>query len=1700
MILLGCLSLIFVSTGLLTLPLYPILWMCLGLFFGFASKPRRHVRFQHSCCLSFRCRGKLTLIRSVLLILSCRLGEAANPGPDVTEQSPSDFCIGSFNPSGLPNKAMVIQEHLCHGHLWLISETHLSDQAMHRFRQSLQCAQSPYKFCVGGHPVAKRHQSKLAGQWNGVAALAKVPTRAVPHQWSNQVHMSSRIQVVASLINDLWVTSGILYGETIGPTHPNHLGHNELLLKALVNQVCFQSTGPRIVAGDFNVEDGELPSFQTLRSAGFEDIQTIAHARWGIAPQCTCKLKTRKDFLFISSELQALLKTVVVTQDTWADHAVLEGHFRGSVTDVPRFVFQRPKPRQWPPDFDVSQISWPQHDLDPTARYQACWEVLEESANQQQPSACHSSHKGRGRPVQIKTVCGVAHSPIRVGRPTDVQPLFHGISIQHAQWFRQLRRLQAFVRLLKSSRIDQLGDRVLAAWNSILRGKGFHPSFQVWWQTSQFKVANSPVEVPWTPPDVACAQTIYESFNHAVRDLEKSLRKACTSYARSRRAEHPNVVFQDIRPVGAEGVNLLVRPITAKVLTIDPDEFLVTIDTTRRWDESKPLYGQGKAFQILHAEDDNLWLDSVEGLQPHVELSQVNLTGGTQELCDAFRATWRERWMRHADIPASQWNTIVDFARRYLPKAEIPYVPIDADAFQQELRFRRSKGATGLDGVSLNDLQQMPERAIHEFCTFFHRAESEGVWPQQLLSGLVHSLAKTAHPESPLDFRPITILPVLYRIWGSHHSKIVLRALDKVLTTDLRGSRPGCHATQVWTQLLWLIEQTHVCEGSLAGLQADIQKAFNHLPRLIVAEAAAVCGLPCPVILAWTAAVQGLQRFFQIRSSLSLPVGSVTGYPEGCAMSCVAMTLVDAIFHAWFQHSMPQITPISYVDDWQLLASQAVDIGPALRQLDTLCKHLDVLLDKRKTFAWALRPEDRLSLRQQGLPVALDGKILGAHAQFSLRSTNRHFQVRLNSMPDLFERLRASQSPYATKLKAICSAAWPKALHGCLAVHISSASFAQLRTAAVRALHADGSGVNPMIHLGMVEKPRCDPAFWTLTTSIRQIRDCGAPEVVESLLACTFAGDAICPKNGITSILLERLHWLGWHVDSAGWLRDHWGRFSLFDTCLEEVLFRATWAWHQVVSAQVSHRVGLGMLHLADVPATQAWLDMLSPIDKGLFRKILNGAIFTCNYQSKWDDSTTSECAFCACTDGRYHRWWICEYLEVHRSGISADVFNLLPFLPESLTCFGWALLPCTWHEWIGYLANIPQPQVPHDGPNRGAVVDVFTDGTCQWPAESKLRFAAWSAVAAFPDDHECGPVIFQGILPGILQSAYRAELFAVCCVLRWAALHQVGLRLWVDCASVVNRFQRLLNFTQEPSRNIPHADLWREIFQHIQTVKPFGIAITKVPAHVSRADCTDVFQEWCSVHNAHAHRSASVANHTRDPAFWELHHRHVQAVFAAQRLSRQIQQVQLEVSRALVAPESKSTDQEPAPPPPAVPIVPAQPWAPLPPGDVPEHLHHKYGRQMCEDVTSWIRSCTARANGPSWLSYYQLYIDFMGSFQCGGPILLEGCWYDPRKNPEVELVPYMFKQRCTWWARMFREILKSFGGPLITNFGRPNSHMLCVHAGCYWTPWPSDRLQTVEAWIANWLVHPATRNGDSLSKLPASKGPSDLTLQTMQQ
>lgn len=157
-----------------------------------------------------------------------------------------------------------------------------------------------------------------------------------------------------------------------------------------------------------------------------------------------------------------------------------------------------------------------------------------------------------------------------------------------------------------------------------------------------------------------------------------------------------------------------------------------------------------------------------------------------------------------------------------------------------------------------------------------------------------------------------------------------------------------------------------------------------------------------------------LERRFLVRGSVSPALKSSTGYPEGCALSCVAMMLVDQVFHTWMRAGSVMVEPVSYVDNWELLLQNPSDAAAALDRAIAFANQWDLKLDPGKTFTWGSDRQSRAVLRDAGLVVRHDAKDLGAHLVYTRQLRNRTVLQRVRDLDEFWDKLSCSRGSFAS--------------------------------------------------------------------------------------------------------------------------------------------------------------------------------------------------------------------------------------------------------------------------------------------------------------------------------------------------------------------------------------------------------------------------------------------------------------------------------------------------------------------------------------------------------------------------------------------------------------------------------------------------------------------------------------------------------------
>ena len=1552
--------------------------------------------------------------------------------------------------------------------------------------------QSRFTKVITGAPLQPRSHSSDAGGYAGVAFTSTFPCRTIAVPWPEDAYETSRVQFGSFFSPAGWVTGSVLYGYPAGKTHVDAKPKTEQLLDFAYNHLQ-AIPGPRFFAGDWNFETHELEVVAKLRAAGWVEVQDLWFQRTGAPIQLTCKGATRKDFLWLSPDLALALLDLSLDFETFPDHALLIAKFRGGKHHLERFVWPCPKPVPWQRVPETAGSLDFQAPADPTQQYAALWTSRENCARTALAGDWVPSMRGRGQQTRPRKVVG-RPAPIKQGRSNDVQPLFYGFSVVHTQRFKQVRRLQNYCRWVDNHTAGRTLDSChgISLWNSVLRAPGFAPSFAQWWPSRLYLSPADPAEIPLFCPPSGVAHHIFDAVLAEVRLYEQRLNQLRSAHRQHQHQVDRNLVFRELARPSAAPVESLLHQVSGVVDYVDTHESALVLQEPADLRSDLTLWVGGVPRTVIHAESDKVWVDDVSGVSPDASVAQSEPIGDLQTIFDAFHEQWKKRWCRHDNTAFSQWDQLIGFARRVLSPTAIPHLAVDVDLLRAEVHRKKKTAATGLDGVSRQDLVLADAHTLQSIVNAYQRAETDGEWPGQLMAGKVHSLAKRSDASGPDDFRPITVFGLPYRAWSSLQSRHLLHWAEEWVDAGVYGNRKARQASDLWHWLLLQVETAYSTGQPICGISADLEKCFNCIPRFPALCLAILAGTPAQVTTAWAGGLAQMHRHFKVRESFSAGFLTSTGLAEGCGLSVYGMLLVDHLFHKWISFQCAPVRSLSYVDDWHVFTW---DPNVALRQLDLVVQFasmLDLTVDRRKTIAWSTDPQLRHRLRDHNIQVVHHARELGGHFGISKQYTNKTIAQRIAALEDFWPKLRASKARYHAKVYMLRAVAWPRGLHAIASAPIGDNLWTELRRRATQAISMQKPGVNSHILLGLVE-PCVDPQHVALLWTCRAARVVCDVDFWTSSLACVAQGDVDLPPNAVASILLSRLQQVGLTVDRQGFVHDRFGKFSLHHTNFAEIELRLTWGWYQNVAAQVRHRAEFQGLWMADVPQTRRTLAGLAPDDQAMLRLGLVGGLFTESYKAKWTEQSDA-CQWCEQKDTLSHRYWECVQHEDLRHTLAPDATPLWQRLPPALTLRGWALLPPTWHAWISTLAALPDQIPPPAQPlSLTEWNDVFTDGSCLWQSQASYRLAAWAVVLAPACGSSWTPettsVLCASVLAGVCQSAFRAEVYAVAYILHWAACTGAKVRIWSDCLGVVNKVKRACRFQLKIAINRPNNDLWKWITDSIEQLGADKVQIRKVAAHRTLHSATDTSDAWRIFHNNYVDRAARLANQARPEQFWCQWEDHVKATQAASILAQQVQALHVAVGRRYVRAAQTEEHCEVA-----APRMTRVFETKFDFGQWHGHAFPQTSRLFGDThVGRVVRWFNARTTGiplteVRWLSFAQLYLDYQMCWGLPGPLRVQDQWIAIEQRPYLARSSFSFQKQLKW----FRQLLKSMWREAAMEIGleqcRPHTTLIQAYVQCASIPWANHALLAVDNWLAAHLTKPCTRNADALVSLPAAQ------------
>ena len=228
---------------------------------------------------------------------------------------------------------------------------------------------------------------------------------------------------------------------------------------------------------------------------------------------------------------------------------------------------------------------------------------------------------------------------------------------------------------------------------------------------------------------------------------------------------------------------------------------------------------------------------------PHSRSSRVIVE---PHLIDAeFRKAWMPYFCRsgHPEVSAEQF---LDFIGHFCLR-RITWIFLGLQVVISR-RWLAPKKATagGLDGWAWNEVKALPLPWFSGLAILLEPVESTGTWPQGPLDAQIAMIPKADGDSTPLGQRPLSVLPVVYRLWASLRLGHLQEWVEGWLPKSVCSSGNGLSSVEAWFSTALDVEDVLSGTGGdqLHVMVADVIKSFDTVDRSILDCTLGRLGLP----------------------------------------------------------------------------------------------------------------------------------------------------------------------------------------------------------------------------------------------------------------------------------------------------------------------------------------------------------------------------------------------------------------------------------------------------------------------------------------------------------------------------------------------------------------------------------------------------------------------------------------------------------------------------------------------------------------------------------------------------------------------------------------------------------------------------------------------------------------------------------------
>ena len=214
--------------------------------------------------------------------------------------------------------------------------------------------------------------------------------------------------------------------------------------------------------------------------------------------------------------------------------------------------------------------------------------------------------------------------------------------------------------------------------------------------------------------------------------------------------------------------------------------------------------------------------------KPHLTPDGSGVPSDPNQIDAEFRKAWLPYFCRSGQRETSldEFGFEVDGWLSLLPEVHLPRL---TGQMLADVVHRKGVSAGGLDGWGWRELKVLPVSWFDELARVLTKVEDLGVWPDGLLDAYIAMIPKADGDSTPLDQRPLSMLPVVYRLWASLRLGHLREWVEGWSPHSVFSLGNGLSSVEAWFSTALDIEEVLSGTGGdqLHVMVADVIKSFD---------------------------------------------------------------------------------------------------------------------------------------------------------------------------------------------------------------------------------------------------------------------------------------------------------------------------------------------------------------------------------------------------------------------------------------------------------------------------------------------------------------------------------------------------------------------------------------------------------------------------------------------------------------------------------------------------------------------------------------------------------------------------------------------------------------------------------------------------------------------------------------------------------